>query len=72
LIKKPFEVQKLIPAAVDDVTRQRFLDTLMEAWDEGGDYLSSLARPRFDLGCLDEAHRRVAVFFATDEGGAGE
>jgi hypothetical protein len=72
LIKKPFEVQKLIPAAVDDGTRQRFLDTLMEAWDEVGDYLSSLARPRFDLGCLDEAHRRVAVFFATDEGGAGE
>lgn len=71
LIKKPFEVQKLIPAGIDDSIRQHFLDTLMEAWDERGDYLSSLARPRFDLDCLDEARRRVAVFFATEARGAG-
>lgn len=70
MIKKPFEVQKLMSEEVDDHSRQHFLDTLMEAWDEQGDYLSSLARPRFDLACLDEARRRVAVFFATDEGEA--
>jgi exodeoxyribonuclease V gamma subunit len=61
------KVQELAPHGVDNLQRQRFLEILLEAWDEGGDYLSRLVRPRFDLNCLDEAHQRVAVYFANEE-----
>jgi hypothetical protein len=64
------KVQQLAPAGVDAGQRRRFLEALMEAWDESGDYLSRLARPRFDLDCLAEAQRRVDIFFATEAAGA--
>jgi hypothetical protein len=60
-------VQKRLHGEIDMPRRQRFLEALVEAWDEAGDYLSQLARPRFDLDCLDEARRRVGIFFATEE-----
>jgi hypothetical protein len=62
------KVQQLLPGEVDAFQRQRFLEALLEAWDEGGDYLSRLVRPRFDLDCLEEAHLRVAPFFPNEEG----
>jgi exodeoxyribonuclease V gamma subunit len=60
------KVQQLPPAGPDAGQRRRFLEVLMEAWDEGGDYLSRLARPRFDLDCLAEAQGRVGIFFTTE------
>jgi hypothetical protein len=60
-------VQDLLSEEISERDRRRFLEALREAWDEDGDYLSGLARPRFDLDCLDEACRRVAIFFAHEE-----
>ncbi|MDJ0783424.1 MAG: exodeoxyribonuclease V subunit gamma [Desulfosarcinaceae bacterium] len=60
-------VQTLFDGEIDDPMRLRFLEQLIEAWDASGDYLSRLARPQFDLDCLDEARIRLGVFFSNEE-----